>query len=107
MKAVHTLYPGSDEERKWSIADMDKLIGERSRIDIISLSNLGEYYRQFLTITTYLRSKNCLSEAEQSHAFVQGLPPTLWSVISQRLQLKLPDHFPDDPYPLKSIHEAA
>jgi hypothetical protein len=86
---------------------MDKLIGERSRIGIISLSDLGEYYRQFLAITTYLRSKNRLSEAEQSRAFVRGFPPTLWSVISQRLQLKLPDHFPDDPYPLDSIHEAA
>jgi hypothetical protein len=56
---------------------------------------------------TYLRGKNRLSEAEQSRAFVRGFPPTLWSVISQRLQLKLPNHFPDDPYPLESIHEAA
>ena len=86
---------------------MDKLVGERSRLGIISLSDLGEYYRQFLAITTYLRSKNRLSEAEQSRAFVRGFPPELWSVISQRLQLKLPDHFPDDPYLLESIHEAA
>jgi hypothetical protein len=34
MKAVHTLYPGSDEERKWSVADMDKLIGEQSHLAI-------------------------------------------------------------------------
>ena len=106
-KAVHALYPGSDEERKWSVADMDKLVGERSRIGIISLGDLGEYYRQFLAITTFLRSKNRLSEAEQSRAFVRGIPADLWRIISQRLQLKLPDHFPDDPYPLESVHEAA
>jgi len=106
-KAVYALYPGSDEERKWSVADMDKLVGERSRIGIISLGDLGEYYRQFLAITTFLRSKNRLSEAEQSRAFVQGIPADLWRIISQRLQLKLPDHFPDDPYPLESVHEAA
>ena len=28
IKAVHALYPGSEEERKWSVADMHKLVGE-------------------------------------------------------------------------------
>jgi len=107
VKAVHTLYPGSEEERKWSVADMDKLVGERSRLGIISLADLGEYFRQFYTITTFLKGKGRLSEAEQSRAFVRGFQPALWASISQRLQLKLPDHFPDDPYPLDTIHEAA
>jgi hypothetical protein len=107
VAAVHALYPGSDEERKWSVADMDKLVGERSRLGIISLSDLGEYYRQFLAITTFLRSKSRLSEGEQSRAFVRGFPVELWQVISQRLQLLQPNHFPDDPYSLVDIHEAA
>jgi hypothetical protein len=71
------------------------------------LGDLGEYYRNFLAITTFLRGKSRLSEAEQSRAFVRGFPPDLWRTISQRLQLKLPDHFPDDPYDLTEIHEAA
>lgn len=107
VKAVHSLYPGSEEERKWSVADMDKLVGERSRLGVLSLGDLGEYYRQFYTITAFLISKKRLSTAEQSRAFVRGFPPDLWSRISQRLQLKLPDHFPDDPYDLNEIHEAA
>ena len=45
--------------------------------------------------------------AEQSRAFVHGFPPDLWRTISQCLQLKYPDHFPDDPYPLLDIHQAA
>ncbi|KIM85117.1 hypothetical protein PILCRDRAFT_5484 [Piloderma croceum F 1598] len=106
VKAVHALYPGSEEERKWSVADMDKLVGERSRLGILSLANLGDYFRQFYTITTFLRNKRRLSEAEQSRAFVRGFQPDLWMRISQRLQLKLPDHFPDDPYALDIIHEA-
>jgi len=107
VKAVHALYPGSEEERKWSVADMDKLVGERSRLGVLSLGDLGDYYRQFYTITSFLRSKHRLSEAEQSRAFVRGFQPDLWTRISQRLQLKLPDHFPDDPYALDAIHEAA
>ena len=55
--AVYALYPGSDEERKWSVADMDKLVGERMRIGIISLGDLGEYYQQFLAITKFLISR--------------------------------------------------
>ena len=44
---------------------------------------------------------------EQSRAFTRGFQPELWLRISQRLQLKQPDHFPDDPYSLEEIHEAA
>ena len=106
-EAVYALYPGSEEERKWSVADMDQLVGERSRIGILLLSDLGEYHRQFLAITTFLIGKGRLSTAEQSRAFVRGFPPDLWQTISQRLQLKYPDHFPDDPYPLIDIHQAA
>ena len=42
--AVYKLYPGSEEDRKWMIADMDKLIGERSRIGVLSLADLGDYH---------------------------------------------------------------
>ena len=106
-KAIHALYPGSEEERKWSVADMDKLVGERSRIGVISLADLGDYYCQFLAITTFLKSKSRLSNDEQSRAFACGFQPEMWARISQRLQLKFPDHFPDDPYPIDAIHEAA
>jgi hypothetical protein len=31
VKAVHTLYPGSKEECKWLVANIDKLVGESDR----------------------------------------------------------------------------
>ncbi|ETW82042.1 hypothetical protein HETIRDRAFT_101423 [Heterobasidion irregulare TC 32-1] len=67
----------------------------------------GEYYRQFLAITSFLLSKDRISTAEQGRAFTRGFQPELWGRISQRLQLKFPDHFPDDPYQLQDIHNAA
>jgi len=76
VAAIYTLYPGSEEERKWSVADMDKVVGERSRLGVISLGDLGEYYRQFLAITRFLRSKNRLSEAEQSEPSLEASNPT-------------------------------
>ena len=36
-----------------------------------------------------------------------GFPPELWNRVARCLQLKLPDHFPDDPYTLEEIHDAA
>ena len=35
-----------------------------------------------------------------------GFQPNLWNHITSQLQLKLPDHFPDDPYKLNGIHKA-
>jgi hypothetical protein len=105
--AIHKLYPGSENDCKWSISDMDKLVGEQLRISIFNVSNLGMYYRSFYNITQFLRTKNRISEAEQSRAFVQGFQSSLWTHIECRLELKLPDHYPDDPYNLEEIHEAA
>jgi hypothetical protein len=67
-EAVFKLYPGSEEEKKWKIADMDKVVGEQLRIGILDVNNLGAYYCAFFTITTFLRNKNHLSKEEQSHA---------------------------------------
>lgn len=106
-KAIHALYPGSDTDRKWSVADMDKLVGERSRLGILTIGDLGEYYRQFLAITTFLKSKSRLSDGEQSRAFARGFQADLWAKVEQRLQLKDPDHDRDDAYPLDDIHKAA
>src|SRR3981189_999538 len=93
-EAVFKLYPGSKEERKWTIADMDKVVGEQLRIGILDVNDLGAYYCAFFTITTFLCNKNHLSEAEQSRAFIR---------ISRCLELKYPDHKPDNHYPLLNI----
>ena len=82
---------------------MDKLVGEQLRTGIYTDKNLGNYYRSFFSITQFLLTKNRLSVAEQSRAFVRGFQPDLWNRILRRLELKMPDHYPDDPYPLEEI----
>jgi hypothetical protein len=105
--AIFKLYPGSESERKWTIADMDKLVGEQLRMGILNVSDLGNYYRVFYTITQFLPTKNRISEAEQSRAFIRGFQPDLWHQISRRLEIKLPDHDPNDFYSLFEVNEAA
>jgi hypothetical protein len=105
--AVSKLYPGSEAERTWLVSEMDQLVGERTRLGIHSLADLGEFHRHFILITTYLISRRRLSEGEQSRAYARAFQPELWQRISQRLQIKLPDQHPDDPYDISAIHEAA
>jgi hypothetical protein len=56
--AIFKLYPGSESERKWTIADMDKLVGEQLQMGILDISDLRNYYRVFYTITQFLLTKN-------------------------------------------------
>jgi hypothetical protein len=83
--AIFKLYPRSESERKWTIANMDKLVGEQLQMGILNVSDLGNYYQVFYTITQFLLTKNCISEAEQSQAFIRGFQPDLWRWISRRL----------------------
>jgi hypothetical protein len=54
-----------------------------------------------------LLTKNHISEAEQSRAFTRGFQLDLWCWISHRLEIKLPNHDPNDFYPLFEINKAA
>ena len=66
VNAMYKLYPGLDADRCWSIGDMEKLVGEASRVGISSVADLGKYHREFIAMTTFLITKNCICTAEQS-----------------------------------------
>jgi hypothetical protein len=42
--AIFKLYLGSESECKWTIADMDKLVGEQLWMGILDISDLRNYY---------------------------------------------------------------
>ncbi|KAJ7307663.1 hypothetical protein DFH08DRAFT_918484 [Mycena albidolilacea] len=105
--AVLKLYPGTDSNRKFTLADLDTLVGEYARVGILSRGDYSEFYRQFLVITQFLFGRECLSIAEQSRSFFRAIAPAhLWARVHQRLQIKKPDVHPDDPYALEDLHEA-
>jgi hypothetical protein len=105
-KKVISLYPGASEEKRWSIADLDKVIGERARIGIHTIGDFGAYYRAFYTISAFLAQKNRLSPAEQSRLFIKGLSEELWHKIFTRMSIRDPDHDPDDYWPLEDVRKA-
>lgn len=82
VDGVRKLYPGSSKEKKYTAADLTKLIEGRQGKKISDIGEFSEYHREFLAISGYLVVKNKISRAKQSRAFVRGLPNNLW----QRLQ---------------------
>src|SRR6266849_2817356 len=104
---IFGLYPGASGGRIYMIQDLKSAIGHYSQAGIQSRADLGEYYRRFLLISQYLIGQGCLSPQEQSRFFFRGFQPHLEQRIRQRLQQKFIDHFPDDPYVLSDILEAA
>ncbi|KAJ6461844.1 hypothetical protein C8R47DRAFT_993378 [Mycena vitilis] len=106
-RAVLNLYPGTDTDRKYSLGDLDALIGEYGRIGMHSKADFREFYRQFIVISKYLVDKQRLSEGERSRAFRRAIQPqSLWDRVDRRLQIKRPDVHPQDPYSVQDIYDA-
>ncbi|KAJ6471579.1 hypothetical protein C8R47DRAFT_1077231 [Mycena vitilis] len=105
--AVLKLYPGNDADRKYSLADLDALVGQYARVGMLSKGDYSDFYRQFIVITKYLIGRQRLSLTEQSRAFRRAIaPPSLWERVERRLQVKKPDVHPEDPYDISDLNEA-
>jgi hypothetical protein len=72
VSAIIALYPGADDDHKYTIANMESLVSQQLQIAIQFVDDLAEYYRPFLTISWYFLSKNRISEGECNRAFVRG-----------------------------------
>ena len=104
---VLKLYPGALGSRSHTLQELEWTVGRYAHNGIQSTAELGEYYRQYLLISCYLIAQGSISDIEQSRGFFRGLQPALEVRIREHLQQKFIDHFPDDPYPLSDIFEAA
>ncbi len=62
--AVCKLYPGVKDDRKYSVADLDCLTESQACIGINNRTELGEYHRKFIIITSFLKSKTRISDPE-------------------------------------------
>ncbi|PBK81380.1 hypothetical protein ARMGADRAFT_858330, partial [Armillaria gallica] len=104
--AIIKQYPDADANRKYEHMDIERVVGKYAH-EISSLAELRTYYREFYPKAQFLESKKRLSGSEISNLFSKGFPDNVWEGIMRRLQIKLPDHFPSDPYALSEIYEAA
>ena len=101
-----TLYPGVNKEKRWTIADVDKLIGEHARMGIYMIGDFWAYYCVFYMISTFLVQKNRMSQAEKSRLFIKCLSTEFWHKIFTCLSIKEPDHDPDNFWLLEDVRKA-
>ncbi|KAM6491777.1 hypothetical protein JOM56_012817, partial [Amanita muscaria] len=106
-QAIFESYPGSLQERRFTYSDLERFISDTKRQGIANFDDLLAYYRQFCHKSTDLVRRGAISSGEHSRLFLQAFSPSLQQRVHQRLQMKLPDHFPDDPYRLDDIQSAA
>lgn len=106
VEAVRKLYPGSSKEKKYTAADLSKLVEGRKGKKVSDIGEFSEYHREFLAVSGYLVAKGKISKAEQSRAFVRGLPDGLWQRILTRLQIIDAEHDLDDEWEFEKIIDA-
>lgn len=63
-KVVLSYYPDMSEELRYSLHDMDYLVGEQYCLGILNINNLSYLHLQFIPITMWLINKNQLRDLE-------------------------------------------
>jgi hypothetical protein len=77
--AVYKLYPGSEDEHKWSVADMERLVEDQVCSGIANVADLGAYHRSFLTITSFLHKRTASPKQNRDTASIpQSVNVILW-----------------------------
>src|SRR6202795_4424708 len=101
---VMALYPGSDDDRRYSDKDLRRLIIDQQTHNITTRADLGAYYREFLRISDFLVKKGRMSSLERNRLYMEGFNSTLRTRILTRLEVQHQDHYPDHPHDITSLH---
>ena len=106
-KQVLKGYPQLSHEDRYTIRDLQRLTDRTRDYRDMGRDDLGDYYRRFVTYSSYLIDHDRFSQRERSLYYLKGFPHSVRSRIMQRLTIKQPDVRPDEGYKFEAIHEAA
>ncbi|KAG2030962.1 hypothetical protein BDR03DRAFT_1016575 [Suillus americanus] len=107
VAAVKAMYPGCEGDRRYVCTDLENLCREWSRKPMKSKEELGAFYRKFLLVSQYLVDKSRIAELELGCYSLDSIHATAKNSIKRRLEVKLVDHHPDDPYSVDEVYNAA
>jgi hypothetical protein len=103
---IRTFYPGSEDSGVYRHADLERIVLEKSREEIKTLAEYGNYLREFTTVATDLCTHGQLGEQDRERMFLNGFSGEVHERILFRLQVLDPSHHLDDPYPSASVQRA-
>jgi hypothetical protein len=104
--AVWTLYPGAKVGSKWSIGNLDRLVGETTQLGIVSAEDFSRYHQSFFNISEYLVSQNVMSRSDQSHMFMHVFSLEVLDRILNRLSVSILAQLSNTLYVLADIKSA-
>src|SRR5277367_2933848 len=105
--AILSYYPEASNDFAYSFRDLELLICEYQRSGIATVANLCDYHRRFIMISTWLIARKQSDDLEQRRIYIRAFPSPMFTAITNRLQLKFPEHHPSIPYPVTEVYEAA
>src|SRR5271156_6355514 len=105
--AILFYYPEASDDFAYSFRDLESLISEYQRLGIATIANLCDYHRRFITISAWLIARKQSDDLEQQQNYIRAFPSPIVTAITNRLQLKFPDHHPSIPYRVCDVYEAA
>jgi hypothetical protein len=75
--AVTRLYPGADNQRRYSKADLHRLVTTQQGYGILTRDELRSYYREFRRIASFLIDRTRISPLERNKLYIQGFDDQL------------------------------
>jgi hypothetical protein len=107
IAVIKAMYPGCEGDRRYTRTDLENLCVEQVCIPMRSKEELRQYYRKFNKISKHLINTKKLADLEQGRFFFEGIHSATSASIKRRLEIKLTDHHPDDPYSMSEVYDAA
>ncbi|KJA19642.1 hypothetical protein HYPSUDRAFT_204384 [Hypholoma sublateritium FD-334 SS-4] len=101
-----TLYPGSEGDRKYNRKNLDALTHSSSLVPMTNHLQFGKYYRSFLTINAFLKTKKYISDQECLSKFLEGLHYRFCADLANYLWIKDPLHHINNPWVLATLYES-
>jgi len=101
------LYPGADEDCKYTVVDLEILVDKQACEPMQSRYQFGDYYHQFVTISDWLLAQHKISMQDRNKLFINGFDQTFWDQLTSRLYMKNPDHPLHCPWPMDDIAKSA
>ncbi|KAF6745212.1 hypothetical protein DFP72DRAFT_1091838 [Ephemerocybe angulata] len=103
---IAKFYAGADHERRYTVADLERLCETFGARTSVSRDDFSDFYRKFYTIATYLETNGRLSSREESRLLLNAFHLDLRNQIRSQLRAVKPSHHPDDPFPVSDIVDA-
>ncbi|KIN95275.1 hypothetical protein M404DRAFT_104076, partial [Pisolithus tinctorius Marx 270] len=108
IEELKTYYPRAEyDDRQHTVSELDEIIQRYASWLMNTRGKLGEYFREFQHVATFLRKRNHLSERERDTKFLQGFHVDFRNILLQQLSLLHPQHYMDEPWAFKEVYEEA